>query len=164
MSALRGMGGDGCRDARGDGVIEIGIGLEIDPRHLLLALRDDAQLPRRRSRVVGHQVGGVDAAGAEALPQLPGCLVVTHHADQGNRRPERRKVHGHIGGPAGTVVVVVVLDDRDGRLGRQPLDTAEQEVVEHHVADDDHAATLEAAGSASVHVRDRGRGSRRVRW
>ena len=70
-------------------------------------------------------------------------LVVTHNADKGNRRPERRKVHGHVGGPAGTIVVVVVLDDRDRRFGRQALHTTEQEMIQHHVANDDDAASGE---------------------
>ena len=123
---------------------DVGIGLEVDARHLLLALGHDAQLPRRAPRASVTRSRGIDAAVGEALPQLPGRLVVAHHADQRHRRPQRREVHRDVGGAAGPVVVVVVLDDRDGSLGRQPLDTAEQEVVEHHVADDDHAATVEA--------------------
>ena len=99
---------------------------------------------RRRSSVVGDQIRRVDAPDAAALPQLRRGLVVAHHADQGNRRAERREVHGDVGGPAGTIVVVVVLDDRDRRFGRQSLHATEQEVVQHHVADDDDTASGES--------------------
>ena len=65
---VRSVRGHCCRHACGDGLIEIGIGLEIDARYLLLSLRDDAQLPRRRSSVVGDQVLRDHAPDAEALP------------------------------------------------------------------------------------------------
>ena len=71
----------------------------------------------RRSSSVTRSVASTPPS-VEQLPQRVRGLVVAHHADQRHRGAERREVHGDVGGAAGTVVVVVVLDDRDRGFGR----------------------------------------------
>ena len=97
-----------------------------------------------RRSCVGHEIARIHATVCQQLPQTCRRLVVADDADERDRRPERREIHRDVGRPAGTIVVVVVLDDRHRSFGREPLDAAEEEVIEHHVADHDDATTREA--------------------
>ena len=57
---------------------------------------------------------------------------------------ERGDVVRHVGRAAQAELVAVEPDDRHRRLGRNAIDAADQEVVEHDVADDGDAAAGEA--------------------
>ena len=69
------------------------------------------------------------------------------------RPPRARDVVRHVGGAAHAVLVALVGDHRHRSLGRDAAHAPHHELVEHHVADDEHGRRTEAVRSASAGVR-----------
>jgi len=136
----------------------VGLLLEVDAQELLRAA-DDAQLhDRRQPRVALEE--RLDAALGEHRLEATAVLVVADRGEQARVRTERLDVPGDVGGAAESFLVLVGVDadDRDRRLGRDPLDGAEPVAIEHRVADD------EDARGGDAFARDHGRGIGAAHW
>jgi len=92
------------------------IALVVQARHLLVPVGDDAHLARRRSRGVGDQAGGADAACGERLPQHRRLAVGADQADDLRARAQCDDVVGDVGRAADAVLRVVEVDDGDRRF------------------------------------------------
>ena len=74
--------------------------------------------------------------GAHALARA----VCADDADDRGAHAERAQVGEHVGRAAEVDSLAAYVHDGDGRLGRDARDVAPDELVEHHVAEDDHVA------------------------
>ena len=131
---------DGGLDRRRD----LAVALVVDPRHLLVARRHHAQLPRRAARRVADDARRADRAPGEILEQPRAVGVAADDADRLDAAAERDDVVGDVGGAAEPLRLVVEADDRHRRFRRDPLDPADDELIEHQVADDQDGAAGEA--------------------
>ena len=73
--------------------------------------------------------------------------VVADGPDQEAGRAERGDVGRHVGGAAERVSPFAHGDDRNRRLGRQPVGVADEIAVEDDVSNDRHSARPSCAGS-----------------
>ena len=115
------------------------IALVVDPRHLLVARRHDAELPRRAAVAVGDAPPPVPmpASRRSASSRVPSASLPTRPAIS-TRAAERRDVVRHVRGAAEAIALVIELDDRHRRFRRNAVDPPDHEVIEHQVADDQH--------------------------
>ena len=83
-----------------------------------------------------------DARFATGLGQRRGGLIPAGDSDERRVAAERDDVARDVGRAAHAVHVVVERDDRDGRFRRNARHAADDELVDHGVADDEdvHAA------------------------
>ncbi len=102
--------------------------------HYLLAAGDEARLADRRPAGAHHQ-SGFDAGALLQDAAQPGArLVLADQADQDRARAERGDVARHVAGAARHFACFAQPDHRDRRFGRDTLDLAVQEAVQHDVA------------------------------
>ncbi len=132
------------------------IALVVDPRHLLVPCRHDPELRRGPPRRVLDEPRGADAAGRQQVTEPQTGGVGPGEADQFDLPSERPHVVGDVGGAARTEVVVVVLDDRDGRLRRHSVHAADDELIEHDVAHDQYRGRREGVDRTMKAVEGRG--------
>ena len=71
----------------------------------------------------------------QARAQVRGRLVVADHAEELDAAAERGDVVRDVGGAAEAVLLLLEADHRDRRFRRDAIDAADDEVIEHHVAD-----------------------------
>ncbi len=95
-------------------------------------------------RVVGrpatrHDGGAVDRDAVEQRAHAFALGIVADGAGDTDRRADRPQVVGDVARAAERERVVRHGDDRHGGLGRDARDAAPDPLVEHHVADDEHA-------------------------
>ena len=76
---------------------------------------------------------------------------------------ERGDVVRDVGGAAEAVLLLLEADHRDRRFGRNALDAADDEVIEHHVADDQDGRPAAAATQRRQFSR-RGGHWQQARW
>ena len=144
--------------------VGLGVGLVVDPRDLLVARGHDPHLPRRRTRRILDQVLGGDAAPRRARraasrrrrpgrPGRRGCGVA----------PSARMLCATFAAPPRRYSSRSMLDDRDRRLRRDAVDVADDELVEHDVADDDDRLAGEAFDERVAAARRATERRRRVR-
>ena len=81
------------------------------------------------------------ARAAKARAQVRGRLVVADQAEELDAAAERGDVVRDVGGSSQAVLLLLEADHRDRRFGRNALDAADDEVIEHHVADDQDRAS-----------------------
>ena len=94
---------------------------------------------------VGDEAGRVDRRRRPVRARnRPRRVVVADEADERHAAAERRDVVRDVGRAAEPVFVAREADDRHRRFRRDAIDVADQEVIEHHVADDDDATAGEA--------------------
>jgi hypothetical protein len=93
--------------------LDIGVALVVDPRDLLLPVRDDAHLLDCRPCRVGHQAVRRDAILSKQRSQPRCCLVVSDDADQRDLCAERRQVLRHVCGAAQPRILPFEPDDGD---------------------------------------------------
>ena len=117
---------------------EVGAGLAVEPDDLLL-LRDDARLDRGVAAGDGEEALGTDGLFGEKLAELVRGLVFAHGAEEFHRRLQLGEIAGHVGRTAGHVALALEIDDGHGRFGRNARDASPDELVQHHVADDEDA-------------------------
>ena len=145
--------GDDEGRARGQHLRDLGQELHLDRRvdrlrhlavgaHHLLLMGHDARLHRGGASGQGHQPG-IDAAIAGGSGQMQAGRIVTHHPDEGRLPAEGLHVERDVGSSPEPLRLAGHPHHRHRRLGRDARHLAEDEHVEHHVADHDHPAALE---------------------
>ena len=67
-------------------------------------------------------------------------FVAANDAQEVGRGFQRRQIAGHVGRAAGHEILALKIHHRHGRLRRNARDTAPDELVQHHIADDQHVA------------------------
>ncbi len=132
------------------------IALVVDARDLLVAVRDDAHLRRRRTGPSPTNDGAIPAS-RHAWASVAAASSRPVTATSVACAAERHDVARHVGGAADAVHVVVEGDDRDRRLRRDARHAADDELVDHRVADDED---VDAAGARE----DLARAIRREGW
>ena len=147
---------DLAEDAPLDVVGDLGVGLVVDARHLLVPVGDDADLGRRRPAGVADERRG-DAGFAAGVRQRRGRLVHAGDGDERRLAAERGDVVRDVGRAAHPEHLVIERDDRHRRLGRDAGDAADDELVEHGVADDEDAGAARGAGDPPRPIRRDGR-------
>ena len=80
---------------------------------------------------------GSDARFATGLGQCRGCLVPSGDSDERGMTAERDDIARDVGRAAHAIHVVVERDDRDGCFRRNACHAADDELVDHRVADDE---------------------------
>ena len=133
---MRGLLLHGAHDAVLDGAGDLGIRLVVDARDLLIPLRDDPHLGRRRARRVADERRrdpGLVAGARERRRRV----VLSGDGDERRLAAERRHVVRDVRGAANPVRLVIEGDDRNRRLGRDARHAPDDELVEHGVADDE---------------------------
>ena len=126
--------GDDIDDASAGDVVHRALGLPVGPQQLLAA-RHIARLDGGPPPALDQQVGLDRALLADHGDQVPADLVVAHRGDETNLGPQRDQVARHIARPAQHGLVGADADHRHRRLGRDALDLAVDEAVEHQIAD-----------------------------
>ena len=121
----------------------IAIVLVVHARDLLIALGDNPDLFSRRPRRIVHQPVVGHAGCRQRLTQPRGRVVVSHDSHERRATAERHQVVRHIRGAAETAVLGLKPHDRHGRFGRDARHTADDEAIEHDVADHEHAQAWE---------------------
>src|ERR1035438_6710931 len=90
----------------------------------------------------GLDGGGIDAGGLEQIEQAAAGLIRPGDAHDGDVARELTDVARDVGRAAGVIRFVGDVDHGDGRFGRDALDFAPDEFVEHQVTHHQDAATL----------------------
>ena len=116
---------------------EMKAALDVEP-HDLVAAGNVTNLCRGRMAVrpdkpAHNSVGLRQRTGDQVAP-----LVIANGADKDRLAAEGDHVARNIGGAAQHGLFRLVLKDRDGRFRRDPVDLSVDELVEHHVADDEN--------------------------
>jgi hypothetical protein len=132
------------------------IAFVVDSGHLQVSRRHDPELRRRAPRRILDEPRGADAGRRQEVMQPTRRAVRAGQADQFDVSAKRPHVVGHVCRAADAVVVVVILDDRDGRLRRDAVHAADHELVEHDVADNQHRRRGEVVDRATKAVESRG--------
>ena len=78
-----------------------------------------------------------DRARGEIFEQPRAVGVVADDADRSTRPPSATMLLRDVGGAAEPPGLVVEADDRDRRFGRDAIDGADDELIDHQVADDE---------------------------
>ena len=112
------------------------IAFVVDPRDLMVAVRDHPHLRRRGTGAVADK-RWCDPRFAAHLGERGGRLISAGHGYERGLPAQRHDVARHVGGPADPVHVVVEGDDRDRRLGGNARHAADDEFVDHRIADDE---------------------------
>ena len=110
--------------------------------HDLLLVRDDAGLDARVPRRIFHQPAAADVLLGQQGQQLHRRVVLADGPEQFRRGFQRHEVAGHVGRAAGHETFAGEIHHRHRRFRRDARDAAPDELVEHHVADDEHAGLL----------------------
>src|SRR5579885_1732308 len=125
-----------------DGAID-GRDFPIEADHLLVAGDDAGLLRGLAPRDHDHPVGARTARPKRGHEPPPRGVVADNAADR-HPSPEGSDVARNVARAARPRVVRHDADDRHGRLGRDALDLAPEELVEHQIADDKNAHAGEA--------------------
>ncbi len=95
------------------------------------------------------QSGRADSQRLEIGSQ-PRCIRIgADHADDLRAAAHRDDVVGDVGGAAEPVLLVVERHNRHRRFGRDAVDAPDDEVIEHHVADNEDDAVAKSAQEVS---------------
>jgi hypothetical protein len=121
---------------------ERGAGLPVRAQHLLIA-GDMANLEGGGPVVDRQKRGGqVWLCGHQSGDRLTGA-VVADNRDKRCRGAERGNVAHHVSGTAQHLRLALYPEDRDGRFRRNPFDRSIDEVIQHDIADAQHACGAE---------------------
>ena len=123
---------------------QIAVVLVVHARDLLIALGDDADLLDRRPIAIDHQAFDADAGCGELIGQPVGGHVPSHHADERHPGAKGGEIVGDIGGAAETHELRLKMHDRHRRFRRDARHVADDEAVEHDVADDQDVVAAQA--------------------
>jgi hypothetical protein len=101
---------------------------------------------------IDDQLGFETLLGVDHAAQGRAGVVLTHQADQHRLGAERRDVAGHVARAAQHGGFLLDRDHRHRRLGRDAVDRAIDEAVQHHVAEHQHGLAGEGAGQVGEGV------------
>ena len=136
---------DLAKDAALDLVRDLAIRFIVDARDLLIAVGDDANLRRRWSAGVADE-RWCDARFAAGVRECRRAIVHAGDGDERRLAAERGDVVRDVGRPADPEHLVIEGDDRHRRLWRNPRHAADDELVEHGVADHEDMSAARGAG------------------
>ena len=80
----------------------------------------------------------------DQTPDLAPGFVIADDRDERRSRPQRPQIAQHISRAAQRLHFALDPQHRDRRFGRHPLDLAIDVVIEHYVADAQHARRFQA--------------------
>ena len=107
--------------------------------HDLLFVRHDAGFDARVPRGIRHQSGAADFLFNQKFFQPARGIVMANRAENFRRHVQRGQIARDVGRAAGHEAFALEIHDRHRRFRRNARDAAPDELVEHHVADDEHA-------------------------
>ena len=105
----------------------------------LLLVRDDAGFDAGMPRGVGEQSAAADVLSAEKFFQMPAVFIMANRAEKFRGHVERGQIARDVGRAAGHEAFALEIHDRHRRFRRNARHAAPDEMVKHHVADDQHA-------------------------
>src|SRR3954469_18702590 len=105
--------------------------------HDELAVRDDARLGCRTTRVVNDQAAILGSEFAQLSLQSLAWTILTDHANYRSTCTKSDEVCEHIRGAAEVNRLATHIDNRHRRFGRDARYVAPHKLVEHHVAEDE---------------------------
>jgi len=105
---------------------------------------DEAVLERGRTVRVGQQASTVEAGAVLPAAKVTSGGVVANHAEERHFGFQSGKQGGDAGGTAGSVMLLGFGKDGHRGLRADTLDGTDSIAVQHHVADDQDAWTLES--------------------
>jgi hypothetical protein len=115
----------------------------VEPHHLLL-VRDDARLLRRPPLARREDAGRRRARLLERAPQPVARRVAADETARRGPAAERAHVADDVARTARPQLLARDVNDGHRRLGGDAVDLSEHELIEHQVADDEHADAREA--------------------
>ena len=109
--------------------------------HHLLAVRDDAGLERRGAGAGRRSTSRASTPARLRAPRARASPAASRPTTPASAAapPSERTLRGHVAGAAQVEALRPSPDDRHRGLGRDARDPAPEELVEHHVAEDEHA-------------------------
>ena len=105
----------------------------------LLLVGDDAGFDAGMARRIGEQSAAVDVLSAEKFFQMPAVFIVANHAEKFRGHVERGQIARDVGRAAGHEAFAFEIHDGHRRLRRNARHAAPDEMVKHHVTDDQDA-------------------------
>ncbi len=74
----------------------------------------------------------------ELLPDQAPFMIAADDTGKLHDAPKRSHVVRDVGGPAHSMGFMIETDNGHGRFRRNPVDASDDELVQHHIADDEH--------------------------
>ena len=111
----------------------------------LLLVRHDARLDAGMPRGIFHEAGAADILPGQKFLQFPAGIVIANRAEKFRGHIKRSQIARDIGRAAGHEALALEIHDRHRRFRRNARHAAPDELVQHHVADDEHAGFCAAA-------------------
>ena len=90
---------------------------------------------------------------ARSFCRLPAGVVMANGAEKFRRHVERGQVARDVGRAAGHEAFALEIHDRHRRFRRNARDAAPDELVQHHVAEDEHAGFWRRRTKSAAHAR-----------
>ncbi len=147
------VGPDGADDAVFDLAGDLRVVLIVHACDLLVPLGDDADLGRRHALGIGGDEPGFNAGLAAPLQQRLRVVVLPRHRDERRVAAKGGDVVRHVRRAADAVCLVIEGDDGHRRLRGDARHSADDERVEHRVADDEHVRGGEGGNEAGRAIR-----------
>ena len=108
--------------------------------HNLLLPRNDSRFDDGRDLSGRHQRAGLDSLVAKKPPELRRKRILPDHAAKENTGTKRAEIPCHIRGPSRIGRLSLHLHDRHRGLGGDAGDAAPDKLVQHDVANNQHAS------------------------